>query len=196
MHGVHYTWLFRCDCGNEKEIYVSSVVSGHTTSCGCQQHSMCNYRHGKCDDRLYNIHQKMISRCYKKHDRSYERYGGRGIKVCKEWRGKNGFVSFYDWAIKNGYADGLSIDRIDFNGNYCPENCRWATAYVQQNNRRDNKYITYNGITKTLSQWCKELNLVYGRVLSRLNVLGWSVDDAFNVPRLNNEKNKRRYINT
>ena len=137
----------------------------------------------------------MLSRCYKKYDKNYSNYGGRGIKMCSEWRGREGFQNFYEWAINHGYKDNLSIDRIDVNGNYCPENCRWATMTVQQNNRRDNKNITFNGKTQTLMQWCNELNLIYDRVLARINVLGWTVEEAFTIPKLTNGKDRRRHGN-
>jgi hypothetical protein len=118
----------------------------------------------------------MKSRCYTEGNIEYKRYGGRGIKVCDEW--KNSFITFYEWAMKNGYSDNLSIDRIDYNGNYEPDNCRWATPIQQSNNRRNNILITREGRTQTLAQWCREYDLPYSRVLARRN-RGWKDEDLF-----------------
>ena len=109
--------------------------------------------------RLIVIRHSMYCRCYYPTTNGYKRYGGRGIKMCDEWI-KNP-QSFYEWALENGYKDGLTIDRIDVNGNYEPNNCRWVTKEVQDNNRRNNRKITYKGETKTLSQWCRKYNINY-----------------------------------
>lgn len=118
----------------------------------------------------------MKQRCSNPNEKVYSNYGGRGISVCDEWR--KDFVSFYNWAMQNGYEENLEIDRIDNDKNYSPNNCRWITHQEQQYNKRTNRLIEYNGETKPLKKWTEELNLDYHRVNVRL-LKGWSVEDAF-----------------
>lgn len=128
--------------------------------------------------RLYNIWRKMKNRCFSPGCDAYERYGGRGITVCQEW---SSFKNFRKWALENGYKDDLSIDRIDNNGNYCPENCRWATAKQQMNNKSDNHLITFKGKTQTLAQWSEELEINRYTLFNRID-RGMSVEEAFTKP--------------
>ena len=121
----------------------------------------------------------MLGRCYNPNHMHFKRYGMRGITVCEEW--KNNFQAFYDWAMSNGYRDDLTIDRIDNNGNYCPENCRWATMKEQCNNTRSNTLITYNGKTQTMAQWAKEIGMPYHKLVVRI-ARGWDVERAFTTP--------------
>ncbi len=136
-----------------------------------------NYKHGGKHTRLYSIWCGMKSRCYNKNDSHYPRWGGRGISICSEWL--SDFSNFKHWAENNGYKTGLTIDRIDNNGNYCPENCRWVTVKEQNNNQRTNRLITYNGKTQNLKQWSVELGINYGTLLSRLDASKWCIEKAF-----------------
>lgn len=133
------SWLCKCDCGNTKILITEQITSGAVKSCGCL-HLERITKHGKHNTRLYRIYNNMIARCYRVKNKDYHNYGGRGIKICEEWydpsdRGK-GFIVFYNWAMANGYADNLSIDRENPDGDYCPDNCRWTDVKTQANNTR------------------------------------------------------------
>lgn len=168
-------WLCQCKCGNQKIIIGSELKRGKTKSCGCMNKTI----NGLYKSRIYRIHHLMLCRCYTKSTTNYLDYGGRGIAVCDEWRGKNGFLNFYEWSIKNGYNDNLTLDRINNNGDYEPSNCRWATRKTQSNNTRRNHIIEFNGKSLTISQWSKitgiNQNTLYKRVSS-----GWDTKDILN----------------
>lgn len=170
-HKPYSYWLCVCDCGNLTEVYLGSLQKGVSTSCGCFVK-----KHGKSHSPLYRNWLSIKTRCYNKTDDHYIDYGKRGIKVCDEWL--HDFQAFYDWSMNNGYHRGLTIDRIDVNGNYEPSNCRWATPKQQARNRRNNHNININGETHCLSEWCEILNLNYSTVCTRINKLKWSVLQA------------------
>ena len=140
------------------------------------------------NSRLSNILDNMKKRCYNANNPQFKHYGGRGITICSEWLNRErakghknasmGFLAFQEWALANGYADNLTIDRIDNNKGYCPANCRWVSMKVQSNNKRSNHYITCQGQTKTLTEWCEMLGLSYSKVKQRMNKLKWSPEEA------------------
>lgn len=158
-------WNCLCDCGNEKVVYGSCLVSGSTKSCGCYRREL-HMTHGMYHTRLRGVWAGMIQRCnYDKHiDNKW--YKQNGITVCDEWR--NSFQAFHDWAVANGYKDGLSIDRIDNAKGYNPDNCRFATPKEQACNRTNNIMITYHGRTQPLKVWTEELGLNYHTVYCRM----------------------------
>nr|DAU47960.1 MAG TPA: hypothetical protein [Caudoviricetes sp.] len=134
-------WLCRCECGKQKYIRSDHIRYKKIKSCGCFEEEARrkgnNKSHNLSKTRLFKIFQGMKKRCYNERNNAYKNYGGRGISICPEWL--NDFVSFYNWALSHGYADNLSIDRIDVDGNYEPSNCRWVDAKTQANNRRNTK---------------------------------------------------------
>lgn len=139
---------------------------------------MNNTRRPTSYRRLYKIFAHMKERCYDINNKDYHMYGGRGIKICDNWL--NDFQAFYNWAMENGYRDDLTIDRINNNDNYDPNNCMWATKKQQARNTRRNRLITINNETKCLAEWCEILNLKYDTVKRRL-YRGWPIKKAFNL---------------
>ena len=180
LHNYHKEgtyWLCICNCGNISESWSPQLRNGKIKSCGCLRIVNHSKKHGKANSRLYNIYNKMKSRCYNKNDPTYKYYGARGIKVCQDWL--DNFQAFYDWAIENGYRSNLTIDRINVNGNYGPDNCRWITNKQQQRNKRNTKYVTYRGETKSLAEWCEILSLKYSRVFQRITKYNMPIEKAF-----------------
>lgn len=176
-------WLCVCDCGKETEATTSHIRSGHTKSCGCRRVYVTgevHRKHGETKSRLYCVWQKMRSRCRRTSDKSFDRYGGRGIQVCEEWA--RSFEAFAKWAHENGYAENLSIDRIDNDKGYSPDNCRWTDSTEQANNRRSNRLITHNGQTKTLAQWAREKGVRPRTIARRLDRWKWTPGDAIDTP--------------
>lgn len=178
----------RCDCGKTVVVRTGHLVRGATRSCGCLKTDLGHERitHGECRDhrvsRLYRAWTNMRRRCNKASSLDYKRYGGRGIRVCPQW--DSSFGNFRDWAMENGYADNLEIDRIDNDGDYCPENCRWVDRKTQMNNTSTNRYITALGQEHTLSEWCRITGLSHECIRQRLDVKGWNPDEAMLIPLL------------
>ena len=130
--------------------------------------------------RLYRIWNGMKARCYTPGTEAYKKYGAKGITVCDEWR--NDFRVFYDWALNNGYSDELQIDRIDFRGNYEPSNCRWVNLKQQANNKSNVNFLTYNGETKTISEWSEITHISPLNIWQRIKKLNWTVEKALTTP--------------
>lgn len=193
-------WNCHCDCGNEKMIMGSSLRKGMTTSCGCYRKEnllKCSVKHGKKSTRLYTVWQDMKMRCINPNNEAYKNYGGRGITVCKEWFD---FENFYTWAMSSGYDENAefgkcTLDRIDVNGNYEPDNCRWVNMKSQANNMRKNVNLKYNGEMKTLREWCETLNLSYNTIYGRL-MKGWDTRKAFETPIRKSSKRTKRVLQT
>lgn len=172
-------YLFKCDCGSVTSKIADNVIKGATTSCGCRRRKMLlagemHRKHDGKGTRLYRIWKSMRERCYTPTASNYQRYGGRGVSVCEEW---SDFAEFKRWAMRSGYADNLTLDCIDTNGNYEPANCRWATYLEQNNNKRDNVRLTYCEQTKTMAQWAREKGLKAATLQRRLKA-GWSIEEA------------------
>ena len=193
--GYHHTY-YRCicDCGTERDVGASGLYSGKSKSCGCLHKENAKQNaieifttHGGSKDRLYRIWTDMKRRCLDPKRKNYSDYGGRGIKICDEWLD---YSLFKQWALNNGYADSLSIDRIDNDGNYEPSNCQWVGRVAQANNRRSNVYIDFNGTVRSLADWARFYNVNY----SELQLLYSHYDIPFDIciDRLTKLQNKAK----
>lgn len=158
-------WKCQCDCGNFSNVVCSSLKNGHTTSCGCYK-KVCCITHNETKTRLHRIWSGIKARCQNKNLPKYNNWGGRGIKMCKEWA--DSYEKFRDWALSSGYKENLTIDRIDNNKWYSPDNCRWATTKQQSNNRRTNHIITFNGQTHTISEWSEIIGVKSSTIQRRI----------------------------
>lgn len=180
-----YAWKCKCDCGNIVVTQGAQLKNGHIKSCGCYKNDVFKERltkHGLSRTKLFHVYTGMHTRCEKQNHIAYKHYGGRGIEVCEEWSGENGFVNFYSWSMKNGYMEGLQIDRINNNGNYSPGNCRWITCKENLMNKRNTLIYEYNGQTKTLKEWAIESGIPYKRLQCRIREFGWSIEKALTTP--------------
>lgn len=183
----HVHWLCECVCGNFAEVSTGRLNAGQTKSCGCLQkeraaeakktHGLYFDENGK-RSKLYRVWGHMNERCSSPTSNAYEDYGGRGIRVCKEWKD---YKTFHEWAISNGYKEGLSIERVDNDGNYEPSNCKWIPISKQASNRRNIRYLTLNGRERSLLEWSEEFGLDPSNVRTRLK-RGWSVERALTTP--------------
>jgi hypothetical protein len=176
-------WWFECDCGSRILLPRGDVVTGHTASCGCLQREVARQkmrkrheklRHNMSGTKLYNVYQCMMARCYRSTNNRWESYGGRGIMVCDEW--KNDKRTFFEWSKANGYEEGLQLDRINNDGHYSPDNCRWVTSFVNMNNTRRNRYIEYLDQGLTITQWARKLGMSDAKFRHRLITRKWTMD--------------------
>lgn len=203
--GKEHNFICKCNCGNIKEIVSKNVIDGHVKSCGCYSNEVRGLnarRHGDSQKsskyfRIYKIYRGMINRCYNEKSDRYYRYGKRGIIICKEWL--DDYVNFRTWALKNGYSDELSIDRIDNNGNYEPSNCRWTTNEVQANNKskqyqkhKQKKSWTIDGVTKSIEDWCIEYGLSVPMVRYRIKTIGMTPYEALTTHKITDGRPKRK----
>lgn len=179
-------WLCECDCNDKTQKIVSgtSLRFGKSKCCGCTRGEKLK-THGKSskkntselDKKIYKTWESMKQRCFNKNRKEYKNYGGRGVRVCEEWI--SDFINFYNWSIENGVDLDLSIDRIDVNGNYEPDNCRWITFREQQNNKRYNHLLTFEGESKTIAEWERELG--YKKGVLRMEIhRGKTLDEIMN----------------
>ena len=174
-------YLCKCDCGNNRKVKATELRNGKVTSCGCV-HGNKRYNNFSMenpdDKRLYRIWKDMLRRCEDQRREDYTRYGARGVKVCIEWQD---FNKFLEWSRNNGYSNGLSIDRVDTDGNYEPSNCRWTDNKTQANNKRNNHILTYLGKTQSMAAWASEMDISYSALRARLR-RGWSTEKALTMP--------------
>ncbi len=176
-------WECRCSCGNITKVFTSNLTSGHTISCGCYKPDIST--HGKTETKEYSIWSNIKTRCYNKNSLDYPRYGGRGITMCIDWL--DSFERFFeDMGI---CPENLSLERIDNDRGYYKENCKWATKKEQSYNRRSNRIIEYNGVSKPLKLLCEDLNVSYKLVHLRLSK-GWTIKEAIETRKL--EKHEHR----
>ena len=184
--GEKVMWLCRCDCGNETTVFSGYLRNGDTKSCGCLSKDKLRerrFKHGESrKTRLYNIwiHIKHRTSGKANEKRTKKWYTDKNIKMCEEWAD---FRNFRDWANANGYDDSLTIDRIDGNKGYSPENCRWVDWKTQTRNKSNNINITRNGETKCLKDWCTELGLNYRSIFQRI-ARGWDKEKALTTPKI------------
>lgn len=178
----HAKYKCLCECGKESIVNSQNLKRGKTKSCGCGEIENLKNNwakvttHGLTDHPIHNTWNAMKGRCYNKKNEKYKNYGARGIIVCDEW--KDNFQAFYDWAITSGWQEGLTIDRENNDGHYEPSNCRWANDDIQANNKTTNLFITFNGETKTATQWAKTYNIPSYTIAWRFK-RGWPIEKVF-----------------
>lgn len=194
--GKPTNWLCKCVCGKEIIATTQHLKNGQH-SCGCKTKEILSKArtiHGKSNSRLYDVWHRMKERCYRKKHKSYADYGGRGIKVCDEW--KNDYTKFEEWALSHGYDESAefmkcTLDRIDVNGDYEPDNCRFVDMKTQCKNRRNNRWIEFNGQIRTMSEWSEITGISQDTLQRRIDVLNWSIERALTT-KVREQKNGRK----
>ena len=180
-------WKMRCSCG---EVFIAQPSDSNGVCRKCAMEKLSNERtkHGESPkqgkrnaSKLYSVWLNMRARCYNPKNKRYKDYGGRGISICSDW---DDFLNFKRWSLEKGFDESLTIDRIDNNGNYCPENCRWINQKEQMRNTRVNHLLTYNGVTKTMAEWSEITGIKYHTLKQRINKYGYSVERALTTPVL------------
>ena len=188
--------IARCECGTEREVKVAALVGGTSQSCGCLKNEKASERmklmnadglgshptHGLSGHPLYRLYHSMLNRCYLSTTKQFDDYGGRGISVCDEWR--DSFQAFFDWAVENGWKEGLTLERKEVNGHYTPGNCRFVTMKEQGMNRRNTVYVTTWNETKPLAAWVRDprCKVDYGTLAVRIKRYGWTPERAISSP--------------
>ena len=177
----HVMWLCKCDCGNEVKVRGKDLRSGKQISCGCyKRENISNITHGMSYTRVFRIWADIQQRCDNSNNKAYKYYGARGIVVCDEWKT---FEGFWKWAQLSGYADDLTIERIDVNGNYEPSNCKWIPFSKQARNTRRNRMITYNGENLPMVEWGERLGMGGSAIKSRID-RGYTEEEAVSIPQM------------
>ena len=172
-------WLCKCDCGTEKIVQGTSLKNGTSNSCGCHSSRLSENHHkthGLTNTKLYRVWQRMKNATTNVNNQDYKHYGKKGVMVCSEWF--DNFLNFYNWSITNGYKEGLTIDRIDNNGNYEPNNCRWTTQKVQTNNYSKNILLEYDNEIHTIAEWAEIIGIKYTTLYNRLIKFKWTIEKA------------------
>jgi hypothetical protein len=182
LKGARSYWNCSCSCGRKILVRADSLLNNRSTSCGClrtEKFKESKTTHGLTYTRFYKIWRNMIDRCENNKHVHYKDYGGRGIEVCREW---HDLLVFKNWADTNGYSDNLTIDRIDNSKGYNPNNCQWTTQKEQVRNTRRNRFVTYCGQTKCVSEWAEILKINTSVLWNRLFLHGWTIERAFTTP--------------
>lgn len=174
----------QCDCGNELEVKAGHLISGNTKSCGCLQRERTSdaaTTHGAKHSKLYGVWCAVKARCLNPKNKRFDRYGGRGITICDQWI--DDFAAFREWALSNGYREGLTIERMKVNENYEPSNCTWIPNEEQAKNRTSRREVTAFGETKSIQEWVDDPRCVVGRITFHCRLRsGWCPETALSTP--------------
>lgn len=182
----------KCNCGKIINVRKGNLRSGHSQSCGCLRDKACSNNfttHGATGSRLHNIWRDIKKRCFNEKYKQFYLYGGRGITICSEWLD---YVNFANWSLTHGYADDLTIERINVNGNYEPTNCTWIPSQLQARNKRTNHFVEFDGRRLTIAEWSEQTGISQGTIWYRLSH-GWTAEEALTIPVLNGATNEQNF---